>query len=96
MAILKPKVQASGLIDVLGMAAVKQVEERITSPFIGNATIKSGLIKLIGGGVGYSVLGHNRIANVVTSAVVFDGAEDIMAAVLGGMGNGSDVSADNW
>ncbi len=92
--VLNPKVEASGLADVLGMALVKQLEERLTAPYIGNGTIKSGIIKGGGGGLGYAVLGKNRLGRVVTSAVLFDAAEDVIVGVLGG-GMGSAAAANN-
>ncbi len=95
--VLNPKVEAYGLADVLGMALVKQLEERVTSPYIGNGTIKSGIIKGIGGGLGYAVLGKGRIGKVVTSAVLFDAAEDVIVGFLGGRGMGSQAAGnDEW
>ncbi len=91
--VLNPKVEASGLADVLGMALVKQVEERLTSPYIGNGTVKSGIIKGIGGGLGYAVLGKGRIGKIVTSAILFDAAEDVISGFLGGGLGGAGTSA---
>lgn len=96
MDVMKPKVEAYGLADVLGMALVKQLEERVTAPYIGNATIKSGLIKGVGGGLGYAVLGKGRLGKVATSAIIFDAAEDIISSLLGGLGGGSSGSPEAW
>ncbi len=95
--VLNPKVEAYGIFDVLGMALVKQVEERLSSPYIGNGTVKSGIIKGVGGGLGYALLGKNRLGRVVTSAIVFDAAEDVIVGFLGGgMGNAAAGNNNEW
>lgn len=94
--VLNPKVEAYGLADVLGMALVKQIEEKLASPYIGNGTIKSGLIKGVVGGLGYAVLGKGRVGKVVTSAVVFDAAEDVIVGFLGGRMAGQAAGNDEW
>ena len=49
----KAKISSTGLTDALMIGIVKAVEERAMMPFIGNGTVTSGAIKLIGGS--YSV-----------------------------------------
>lgn len=76
--ITNPKVEAHGLFDVVGMAISKTITERLMAPYIGNATIKSSLIKGILGGILYGKAG--KYGNMVASGMVIDAAED--AAVV--------------
>lgn len=86
--VLNPKVEAHGIFDVLGMAVAKQVTERMLSPYIGNATVKSGIIKGIAGGLLYGKAG--KYGNMVAGGLVIDAAEDVavslMAKFMGGAG----------
>lgn len=95
--ILNPKVQQSGLIDVFGMGISKAVTERILTPMVGNATVKSGIIKLIGGSV---LHGRNKYLNYVSGGLVIDGVEDIVQALImpavGGMTGGQNQPRNEW
>jgi len=86
--ILSPEVKATGLIDVLGMGVSKQLTERMLTPFIGNASIKSALIKGVIGGVLYGKAG--KFGNMAAGGLVIDAAEDAAVVLLsmftGGMG----------
>ena len=78
-------------MDLFGAGVVKYVEERTLSPYIGNGTLKSGLIKL---GVGRGVLGDS-----VSLGFGIDGVEDILTGVLGGggiMGFGGGATEGAW
>ena len=85
--VLNPKVEMTGLFDLIGVGIVKQFEEKITSPVIGNGTLVSGGIKLIGGAVLHGKGG--RLGNVASSALLVDAGEDIsvgLMALAGGSG----------
>lgn len=90
--ILKPKVQASGLMDVAMLGLSKSATERILTPIIGNATISSGAMKLFAGGV---IQGRGKIGQAVGGGLVIDGVEDLVTAVLGGK-MGGDAGAGEW
>ncbi len=77
--VLNPKVQQSGLFDVFAMGIAKSVTERTLTPMIGNATVKSGIIKLIGGSV---LHGRNKYLNYVSGGLVIDGVEDIVQSLI--------------
>jgi len=47
--ILKPKVQASGLMDAFEMGILKTLSERTLTPVVGNGTFISGAAKIVGG-----------------------------------------------
>ena len=70
-----------------GMIAVaKVVSESFLAkvPFVGNGTLKSGLIKMVGAGVVGGTLGKNMIGKAVATGMMVDGGEDIVRGVLGG------------
>ena len=90
--ILKPKVKASGLTDAFEMAAFKSISERVLAPIVGNGSLKSGAIKLVGAGVVSSV-SKNKHAGLLSSAIIVDGFEDIVLSLLGGKGVGVGTGA---
>lgn len=84
--IMNPKVSVGGWIDLVGVGVVKQVEERMTAPYIGNATFMSGAVK---GAVGAVIHGKGgRIGNIVSSAFLVDAGEDLALAVMSMTGLG--------
>jgi len=84
--ILKPKIKATGLMDAFEMGIFKTVSERSASPVIGNGTLSSGAIKLVGAGV-LSSVSRNKHIGLLSSAVIIDGVEDVVTALLGGIGD---------
>lgn len=97
MEVLNPKVSYSGLFDVVGVGVVKQFEERLTSPLIGNGTLMSGGIKLVVGAVAHGKGG--RIGNLVSSAFLVDAGEDLavgLLGMLGGAGGRTQASQDGF
>ncbi|MGP8323466.1 MAG: hypothetical protein ACT6FG_05690 [Methanosarcinaceae archaeon] len=91
--ILKPKVQASGLMDVALMGISKSVGERALAPIIGNGTLSSGAMKLVAGGL---VQGSGKMGNIVGSGFVIDGVEDIVNSFMGGMGGSQAAASEDW
>lgn len=94
--ILQPKVKASGFVDLIAMGIVKQLEERILTPYIGNATLQSGAIKGIAGGLLSGKGG--RLGNIISGALGVDAGEDLGIALMGMVG-GAGVGAakpDAW
>ncbi len=91
--VLNPKVEAHGLFDVLGMAVAKQVTEKMLMPYIGNGTVKSGIIKGIAGGLLYGKAG--KYGNMVAGGLVIDAAEDVAVSLMGRfMGGGEQATND--
>ena len=85
----RPKVKASGTLDLLEMGVMKIVSEKMLAKTpVGDATIKSGVIKLILGGVVNSKI-SNKHAKLLGGAMVIDGAEDISMWLLSRVGMGA-------
>lgn len=93
--ILKPKIQATGLMDAFEMGIFKTLSERTLTPVIGNSTLMSGAGKLIGGGVLTSV-SRNKHVGLFSSAMVIDGVEDIAHALLGSVIGGAGAADGGW
>jgi hypothetical protein len=91
--VLKPKVQASGIFDAFEMGIFKTLSERALTGVIGNSTLMSGGIKLVGGGIVNSV-SKNKHVGLLSSAMVIDGVEDIAHTLLSGMLGGSGSTDD--
>jgi hypothetical protein len=95
--ILKPKIQATGLMDAFELGVFKSVSERALSPVIGNSSLQSGAIKLVGGGV-LNSLSRNKHVNLLSSAVIVDGIEDVVHSLLGAAlgGAGAGDAGGDW
>ena len=92
--ILEPKVEASGLMDVIALGVAKSTTERLTAPIIGNATIKSGAIKLIAGG---AIGGKGgKVGKAISGGLIVDGIEDVVSSILGNNNAGSGSSDGAW
>ena len=89
----KIKTSTNGLAESFGMAILKVGSEAVLRPIVGDATIKSGLVKLvIGAGASYA-LPAGSLRRMATSAFVVDGMEDMVygsgvGAILGGIFGG--------
>lgn len=69
-------------MDLFGAGLVKYVEERALAPYIGNATIKSGAIKL---GIGLGArrfAGKGLVGDSLSLGFGVDGVEDILNGVF--------------
>ena len=86
-------------MDLFGAGVVKYAEERTLAPYVGNGTLKSGLIKL---GVGLGArkfIGGGLLGDSVSLGFGIDGVEDILTGVLGsGMipGMAGAGAGDSW
>ena len=93
--LIKGKPSKSNMMDALGIAAIKAVEERLLAPFIGNGTIQSGIVKGIVAFVLPTVAGSNKWTNLGATAFMIDAAEDLvhvgMEYVGGAVGTEGDV-----
>jgi hypothetical protein len=69
---------------LFGAGLVKFAEERALAPIIGNGSLKSGIIKLVGGLAAKKFLDGGLIGNSVALGFSIDAVEDILTAVLGG------------
>lgn len=70
--------------DLLGAGVVKYAEERALSGYIGNGTLKSGIVKL---GIGLGArrfLGKGLLGDSVSLGFGIDGVEDILTHFVGG------------
>jgi hypothetical protein len=76
------------LFDIAGIAVTKNVSERLLTPLIGNGTITSGVIKSVAGVLASSML-KGKMGDILGTAWVVDGTEDIVTAFLGGNGSSS-------
>lgn len=81
--ILKAKSGKLTILDALMIAGAKSVSERLLQGIIGNGTIMSGAIKLAGA-VGLVSGVKGKIGDIVGTALMVDGAEDIITSFLGG------------
>lgn len=86
--ILKPKIQATGVIDAFEMGVFKVVGEKTLKPVIGNGTVMSGATKTIAGAVIPSI-SRNKHVGLFASAMVIDGVEDLVHGLLGDLTGGS-------
>lgn len=93
--VTEPKIQASGFMDVLALGIAKTTTERILTPVIGNASVKSGIMKMAGGAV---LSGKGGMAGkAISGGLVVDGIEDLVTSVLGGkMGSSGGNSSEAW
>lgn len=100
--VLKPKVQASGLGEVVALGISKKITEIALAPIVGNGSIKSALVKGVAGGVLHGRAG--KVGNIVAGGLVVDAIEDAVQALLGGaienamsgMTGGNRDQADAW
>ena len=94
--ILKPKVEATGILDIVGMLAAKRIIDGVALPVVGNNNLMSAVAKL---GVGAMTYGKGgRLGKVATGGLILDGADDVASMVMariGGVGNGGQVAAVN-
>ena len=93
--VLKPKVQATGLMDTFELAILKTLSEKALTPVVGNGTFMSGAAKLVGGGVLTSV-SRNKHVGLLGSALVVDGVEDAAHSLLGSVLGGTTTGAPAW
>ena len=93
--VLKPKIQATGLMDTFELAILKTLSERTLTPIVGNGTLMSGAAKLVGGGA-LSSLSRNKHIGLLGSAMVVDGVEDAAHSLLGGILGGTSSSEPAW
>lgn len=80
--ILSAKAGKLSMSDAFLIAGVKTFEERFLSKYIGNATVMSGGIKLVGAVLLQKVLG-GKWGDIVGTALTVDGTEDVVNNLLG-------------
>ena len=85
--ILGTKVGELSIADAFLIAISKNLTERVLSPFVGNATMFSGLIKTGIGVVSTGMLG-GKFGKIIGTGLVIDGTEDFVSSFLGGAGGG--------
>lgn len=88
------KTNTNGLIETGGAAAMKILSEQILSNYVGDANLKSGLVKIGLGVAGNYVLPSGAFKRMFTTAEIIDGVEDLVYAsgllgFIGGIGGGA-------
>ena len=95
--LLKAKSGKLNVMDALMIAGAKSVSERVLKTFIGNGTIMSGAIKLVGAVTLVSGV-KGKVGDVFGTALMVDGAEDLITAFMGGavanVGSGISAKSD--
>jgi len=89
--LIKAKAGKLTIGDGLLIALAKVFEEKMTSPIIGNGTLMSGGIKLLGAGMVKNIAG-GKIGDILGTALVVDGAEDVVVSLLGQTASGNSSS----
>jgi hypothetical protein len=84
--VLKPKVEASGWLDLLLIGVAKKFEQSFTAPYVGQGNIIAAGAKGIVGGL---IQPHGRIGNVVGGAFLVDAGDDAATFAMGMLGIGS-------
>lgn len=80
--ILKPKIHATGILEVVGIGIAKQLEEKLTAPVIGNGTMGSAIAKGLAGGLIRSFLPRGTVTDIISGAFLVDAGEDAALSLL--------------
>ena len=95
--ILSAKSGKLTIMDALMIAGAKSVSERLLQKVIGNGTIMSGAIKLVGAVTLVSGV-KGKAGDILGTALMVDGAEDIITSFMGGaiknIGSGISAKSD--
>lgn len=91
--IVKAK-QGISLTDMFLIAGTKSLSEKVLIPFIGNNSLMSGGLKVLGSMLLQKSVG-GKAGEIIGTALAVDGTEDIMNNVfktfnIGGSGNGGE------
>lgn len=92
--VLTEKKPTSRLIDAFAITALKVAEENALAPFVGNANLMSGGLKL-GIGLLSSYFGKSKFTEYIGVAFLIDGGEDIVQSLVGRFLNKGDKSASS-
>ena len=93
--ILNPKVKAAGIFDAFEMGILKTVAERTLTPVVGNSTLVSGAVKLVGGGA-LTAISKNKHVGLLSSAMVIDGVEDMSHVLIDRMFGSAEENTGGW
>ena len=82
------KVDVDEFTQALMIAGTKIVAERTLAPMIGNGTIQSGAMKLLGAKLVGSLVRSvdSKLGKIVETAMIIDGAEDIAVSLFANVG----------
>ena len=80
MSIKEPKIEGTGVVDLVAMGVVKTVLETVAIPIVGNGTLKSGIPKLVAGGLIQGKAG--KAGKILGTALIIDSVEDIAKALM--------------
>jgi hypothetical protein len=79
MGVIPTTKDTNKIVHYVTVGGLKLLEEKVTAPYIGNASLKSGLIKAVAGGL----LPESGIAGSLKEVLLIDGAEDIASELIG-------------
>lgn len=79
--ILGAKAGKLSYMDALLIAGTKIVSERLLATVVGNGSLVSGATKMIGAGFVDKFV-SNKYGSIITTALVVDGAEDVVLSFL--------------
>ena len=91
--VLKPEVKMSGLMDIALIGASKAATEQALTPFVGNGSFVSGIVKLGAGGI---IQPRGKLGNIVGSGLVLDSIDDLVTATLKMLKVGTTETGDEW
>jgi len=69
--------------DSLMIAGAKILSERILSPVVGNGSLLSGGVKILGSVLSKNMVG-GKVNDILGTALMVDGSEDIVSSFFGG------------
>ena len=84
---------AVSYMDLLGAGVVKFAEERSLAPYLGNGTLKSGILKLGVGIAARKFIGRGFMGDSLSLGFGIDGVEDILTHFMAG---GVGAQGEDW
>lgn len=85
--LLGAKAGKLNISDALMISGAKIVSERMLAQVIGDGSLMSGAVK-IGGAFAVNKLVGGKISDILGTALMVDGAEDLIQSVFGGINAG--------
>lgn len=94
--ILKPKIQASGMLEVFGVGVLKILSEKMLTPYVGNGTLKSAAVKGVLGGLAHSYAPSGFVRTITSGALLVDAGEDAAVSLMGMGGVDASEAQVGW
>jgi len=83
--ILEAKAGKLSIMDAFLIAGTKTFSERFLTSYVGNGTVFSGGVKLVGAMLVNSMIG-GKTSDILATALTVDGTEDVVNSLLGNGG----------